>query len=251
MKTPKHEMTLAEHAALATCEDTIQSTQKSFVACGKALAEIRDDRLYRAEHKTFEAYCQAKWGWTSRRAYMMIEGAEAVKTLPSEMRTIVRNEGQARALASVPAADRPDVLKAASAAGPVTAKAITEAAKPKEAIELDRTGTPIPKAILADWQHAEEVARAILGELSAAKVAVEKGLEDEDMAFREIPNTFISVLKSAHATASQIKPWAVCHACRGLGRSKCTLCKGRGFISKFRDSNCTPLEVKAMRKGKK
>ena len=47
-----------EVARLAELELVIERGQKAFVAVGNALAEIRDQRLYRETHATFEAYCK-------------------------------------------------------------------------------------------------------------------------------------------------------------------------------------------------
>ena len=54
-------LTPLESATLATYETVIQQGLESFVEVGNALAAIRDNRLYRSEHDTFEEYCQAKW----------------------------------------------------------------------------------------------------------------------------------------------------------------------------------------------
>lgn len=50
--------------------------QKSLEGCcdwGKILAEIRDRRLYRSTHKTFEDYCQEKYEITRRQADYLIK----------------------------------------------------------------------------------------------------------------------------------------------------------------------------------
>ena len=55
-------LTTAETVDLVNHERTIELTQSAFVACGRALEAIRDGRLYRALHRTFEAYCKERWG---------------------------------------------------------------------------------------------------------------------------------------------------------------------------------------------
>ena len=37
-----------------------RKVERAFFEAGKALAELRDRRLYRSTHKTFEEYCKAK-----------------------------------------------------------------------------------------------------------------------------------------------------------------------------------------------
>ena len=85
---------------------TIEAGRKTFVEVGLALAEIRDSRLYRSDHATFEEYCDKKWHWKRAYCYQLIEGAAVVKALPPEMSTVVDNQRQARELAKVEPANR-------------------------------------------------------------------------------------------------------------------------------------------------
>ena len=71
-----------ERSHLAELEAVIERGQQTFIDVGNALMEIRDQRLYRATHATFEAYCKERWGWSRISAYRHIEAAEAVALLP-------------------------------------------------------------------------------------------------------------------------------------------------------------------------
>lgn len=42
---------------------------------GEALLHIRDKRLYRSTHKTFEEYCRERWDFSRRRAYQLLDAA--------------------------------------------------------------------------------------------------------------------------------------------------------------------------------
>ncbi len=59
--------------------------------------EIRDKRLYRQTHSTFEAYCRERWGWSRQRAYQQIEAASYVSSLSTGVDK-PETERQARAL---------------------------------------------------------------------------------------------------------------------------------------------------------
>src|SRR5262245_42800910 len=107
-------LTKSETGALAELEAVVEKGKRSFVEVGSALAEIRDHRLYRATHKTFEDYCRERWGWNRAHANQIISGAEAVRKLPQGMDTMVSNQRQARELAAVAEANRPTVVQAAS-----------------------------------------------------------------------------------------------------------------------------------------
>jgi VRR-NUC domain len=88
---------------LSELETVIERGLETFIEVGQALMEIRDGRLYRAEHGTFEGYCQERWGFTDRRARQLIDAAQIGTMVP------LSNERQAREL--VPLLDQPGQLR--------------------------------------------------------------------------------------------------------------------------------------------
>lgn len=124
------QITHQETESLEQCEALIERGMKTFVQVGEALAAIRDSRLYRSTHPTFEAYCKERWGFSRIQAHRLIEASETVTALP--MGNKITSERQARELAKVEPERRQQVVKQAteSTGGKLTAKAITEAARP-------------------------------------------------------------------------------------------------------------------------
>lgn len=59
----------------------LESICNSYVEIGRALDQIRERRLYRATHGTFEEYCSERWGRTARWARQRIEGARVAVNL--------------------------------------------------------------------------------------------------------------------------------------------------------------------------
>jgi len=55
--------------------------ERAVFEAGKALRELRDRRLYRSSHKTFEDYCQERFKFTRRRPYQLIEAANVIENL--------------------------------------------------------------------------------------------------------------------------------------------------------------------------
>ncbi|MBD2535427.1 hypothetical protein H6G97_40945 [Nostoc flagelliforme FACHB-838] len=49
--------------------------ERAFFEAGKALAQLRDRRLYRSTHRTFEEYCRDRFGYTHRRVNYLIAGS--------------------------------------------------------------------------------------------------------------------------------------------------------------------------------
>lgn len=74
-------LTELELSDLARCELIIERGLSTFIGVGNALAEIRNRRLYRATHKTFEDYCREHWQLSRIHAYRMIEAAQVTENL--------------------------------------------------------------------------------------------------------------------------------------------------------------------------
>ena len=119
-------LTTGEAKALTGCESIIERHAEAFVEVGKALVTIRDRRLYRATHATFEGYCQERWDMGRREANRTISAAK-VKQLVGAI-TPIPNVGVARELEGL--LDQPKVLekvaKKLAAAPKVTAKVARE-----------------------------------------------------------------------------------------------------------------------------
>lgn len=134
-------LTADESDALAVCEQRIAAGIEAFRDVVFALKEVRDRRLYREKHATFEDYCQTRWGFTRQRGYQLIDAAEAIASLPTECQPVVDTERSARELARVEPEHREKVVRKAAEAGPVTSKAIKEAAAE---VEVDIEPSPRP-----------------------------------------------------------------------------------------------------------
>ncbi|MBP6729239.1 MAG: hypothetical protein KA129_06430 [Microthrixaceae bacterium] len=127
-------------ATLEECEAVIERGLSSFVEVGNALVAIREGHKYRKTHKTFEAYCDQRWGLARNRAYQLIDAAEVTEVLSTMVDTPVpTNERQARALAplkSDPAA-MADAMRTASrvANGNPTARDVADAVREHKPLE--------------------------------------------------------------------------------------------------------------------
>jgi PAS domain-containing protein len=135
----------AEQAELAQLETVIERGMNTFVDVGNALAAINDQKLYRADHETFEAYCRQRWNVSRPRAYELMAAAEAVSGIPDTLPK-PGNAGQAVALARIPEARRTEVWEetVARTGGNPTAAAVqqTYAARADEVVEAEIVAEP-------------------------------------------------------------------------------------------------------------
>jgi len=77
--------------------------ERAFYEAGKALQELRNRRLYRSTHKTFEEYCHERFGFTHRHVNYLIAGSQVVDNLQTgtnSSQILPTSETQVRHLAS-------------------------------------------------------------------------------------------------------------------------------------------------------
>ncbi len=169
-----HEMVtlLRDGHRLTELEKVIARGKKTFVEVGLALAEIRDLRLYRRQYGGFEEYCRKKWGWEKRYTNYVIAGAEAVKSLPAKLGTIVPTEAAARELGKAEPEQRAGILEAVVAEGkPVTAAAIKRHLPPPPMVRGSQTVPTTPTAPTSGTEGAAgRMPGATAGRMPAATV---------------------------------------------------------------------------------
>src|SRR3954452_3324328 len=79
--TMTDELGVFESEQLQHYESVIMHGLITFLEVGEALLAIRDKRLYRGTHETFESYCREQWSMSDRHARRMIEATQVVNNL--------------------------------------------------------------------------------------------------------------------------------------------------------------------------
>ena len=119
--------------------------EQAFFEAGKALTELRDRRLYRSTHKTFEDYCRERFGFSRRQPYHLIEAAvifdNLVEKCERSVHILPTNEWQIRPLSKLDPDIQPEAWEQAveSANGKVPSHRIV-----KDAVQriMERTQVP-------------------------------------------------------------------------------------------------------------
>lgn len=91
------ELKTNEKQELQKHETTIKKGLNTFVEVGQALLEIRENKLYRIEYKTFEEYCQDKWHFTRMRVSQLINASLTIKNVNPGLQ-MPKNEKEVRPL---------------------------------------------------------------------------------------------------------------------------------------------------------
>lgn len=106
----KNTLTAPERSDLRRLEAVVEKGIQTFVDVGKALKQIRDDKLYRENWHTFEAYCEDRFDFKRNYANKLIVSADLTELAKDLGTTVPKNERQARELAKVPEEDWQDVI---------------------------------------------------------------------------------------------------------------------------------------------
>jgi len=94
---------------LAVLEDIIGRDLNKYFEVGNALSEIRESRLYRETHDTFEDYCRERWGRSRAHAYRQMDAVWTAEVL-SPIGDIA-NEAQAREIAPLVREDEREAIE--------------------------------------------------------------------------------------------------------------------------------------------
>ena len=115
---------------LLECENTIIKGLKTFVDVGSALAKIRDQKLFKPLHETFDDYLEKRWGFTKQHASHLILAAGAHTLLAErvdDVKKLPTTERAMRELLKAPEDKRAAILDVAAKDGEPTTESIAKA----------------------------------------------------------------------------------------------------------------------------
>ncbi len=82
-----------------------RKVERAFYEAGMALMQLRDRRLYRSTHATFEDYCRDRFDYVRRRSYQLIDAAKIYNNLSEKCVQFVHilptREGQVRPMSQL------------------------------------------------------------------------------------------------------------------------------------------------------
>ncbi len=101
-----NQLTKPQIISLRNCEAIIERGQKTFVEVGRALLQIKEEKLYLRDYEGFPEYCHGRWGFEKNYAKTQIASAKVVDNIIEAGTTVPTSlpstEREARPLAAVP-----------------------------------------------------------------------------------------------------------------------------------------------------
>jgi hypothetical protein len=141
-----------------------RQVEKAFYLAGKALMELRDRKLYRSTHKTFEEYCRERFGFERRYPYRLMESTVVVDNLMKMCP--IRTHFDPRADTSTPNSSEGQIL-------PINEYQL------RPLIPLE------PEVQIEAWQQAVELAG---GKVPSGRIV--KDVVQRIMERTQVPNTY-------------------------------------------------------------
>lgn len=232
-------LTSTEVTLLKSYESVIEKGLSTFYEVGSALLQIRDCRLYRTDHKTFEAYCEKKWQIARRTAYQLMEAASVVDDVRHGAQT-PHTERQARPLSSIPREARAEAWQHAVDTAPtndadepiITAKHVEKAVKEWKAEREPKPAVKPSGPAIPDTSGFDELTEAIKSLVSSAGEL--HGTPAGKFLNIKLVRSLGNQLKKLFAEA---RPVAICPYCEGR---KCSICARTGAVTREIHSQYTP-----------
>jgi hypothetical protein len=152
-------LTAAQKRRRTTLEREIEGYAATAAAAGKALREIRDDRLYRNTHPTFELYARDRWGMGRTRAYQLIDQANTDDALSTNggQTTKPSSERVSRELKGTAAQKRKQWNAAVKKHGPKPTAAQTRQGHQSTAAQAPKGNLP-DDPMVVDWVRRQRQA---------------------------------------------------------------------------------------------
>lgn len=202
----------AEQELLAVCERAVDEFETAAAVAAKALANVRDRRLYRQTHGTFEDYVWDRFNRERVWAYRQIDRYEVSRILLPGGNTLLPSK-QARELAPTLREDGPEAMQRqyeeTAATGTVTGDRLRETRQRLQLERLRPPGPPQPgeQVEIVDAELVDDPVSAQLQPLRDINVQLYGILQNLDQALdaaRRAGPPGIGVLNSVQRQAQRI-----------------------------------------------
>jgi len=179
---------LMDNERLAELVDIVDRNAQGFIAVGNALVEIKRNELYCETHKTFEAFCEDRWGFGKSQANRLIASTKVVgrlveKATPTGVAPVLpTSERQTRELAKVDDHEQAEVwAKVVEVTDTPTAKIVKSVVKQWN--KLKEAVSPKPKK-----SKKPDKVSVVVEEVVENKVVEEEPEVGDEPAEESLPN---------------------------------------------------------------
>lgn len=145
-------LTTIENRRLEYLENVVVKNCQGFYIVGRALAEIKENKLYRMQHLTFAGYCRRRFLISRRRSYQYIDASSVIDRVKhgAQIKMLPLNEKQVRPLTrlepNIQKKAWEKVVKSASSDGRITGRFVGEVVDGLLGAEMNKKTEKIIKA---------------------------------------------------------------------------------------------------------
>jgi len=151
-------------------EITIERGLKSFIEVGEALLEIKQNKLYKEQYKTFSEYCEQRWGFSIRQSQRYISALKVVQNIQESDPEVALpiSERQIRSLGSLAPEEQYQVWKEAIQDDATSSSDITMRVKSINNQTQEKNNTALFTSDSCEWytpQNIIDVTLKVLGNI--------------------------------------------------------------------------------------
>lgn len=230
----QYDLSQPESSRLLQLEEEIAEDLKAVFRIGVNLMEIRDNKLWRENFKSFEDYCNDKWSKGSNWARKMIKAVKVQDVVPIE------NEWQARQLVDLSDDKKVEVFN--RAVDEVSDPALvtgSQLKRIKQSVLAEEVEPDIDQAMLVNHRMLAEDFDSCLNGLTRVNSIIE-GISDQSVGMWLNVEEFRMDMKNMRANIRMSKPHELCPYCMGGGKmmslegneEDCSACRTLGWVPK-------------------
>ena len=251
--------------------NVVQQGENTVMEVACALRELRDRKLYRDTHGTFEVFCLDTFKFGKSWGYQLIQAAEEAD---SESNKRPKNESShisektpvfgkspknilLQSDVTEPVVKTPSSINVHNSGRLVLTEKVRESptvnknvaeGKKVPVFRTDETGYIIPPKVLPVWNRNEELGRDWIRRLLAIKNEIKGVMEANEVLVSDfVKQAWWVSADDLRIQIDEMVPYAVCYTCQGQNTKDCRACKGRGFVSRHFYKQCVPEELKVVR----
>lgn len=180
-------LTREDANALKLYEHIIAPGLKTFVNVGNAFAYIRDARLYRETHSTFDEYCWGRWNIQRNYANKLILAAQVMENLGTTVPILPTTETQARPFAILAPEEQREAWSEAVETAPLDASGAPKvtASHVRKTVERRREQSAEPSPLsVTEPSNPPRTQATVTDAVGCVVTAVQEG--EADVIYRAI-----------------------------------------------------------------
>jgi hypothetical protein len=223
-----------ETRTLRKCEKIVAEGMAQFVGVGRALEQIRENKLWRGKYDSFKDYLDRRWSMSTAHATRLISGSEIATRVGN-----IPNECVAREVAKIPYTEQKTVVERAVEASKTRGVKLSAALIRDVAKEPTSTSARRELQTEQPWEAEgleEGWSMAMDTLIDLKEICRKLSISQQGCWLKGQMDTVEARIKDLETIVRYARPYCPCPDCAGGIVAKCDTCKSRGWLPESKSS---------------